>query len=140
MLTAIKLFHTVVWAILAGSIGVLPLTGVMRRFRWAAILTGLVLLECGLLGVNGGRCPLSDLASGSLTATQTFFDIYLPNRRSQCPTGGLFDQKHDPVPPFLASLLLLTQRTSLKESLSHLSVAPSGHLRSSRRSHCATDR
>jgi hypothetical protein len=37
------------------------------------------------------------------------------------------------------SLLLLTRRTSLKESLSHLSVDLPGHL-SSRRSHCATDR
>ena len=62
MLAAIKLLHTVVWAILAGSIVVLPLTGVMRRFRWAAILSGLVLLECGVLAANGGRCPLSDLA------------------------------------------------------------------------------
>ena len=41
--------------------------------------------------------------------------------------GGLFDQKHDPVSPFQASLLLLTRRTTLEESLSHLSVAPSGH-------------
>jgi len=38
------------------------------------------------------------------------------------------------------ALLLLTQGASLKKSLSHLSVAPSGHLRSSRRSLCATDR
>jgi hypothetical protein len=41
--------------------------------------------------------------------------------------GGLVDQKHDPVPPFRASLLLLARRTTLEESLSHLSVAPSGH-------------
>jgi hypothetical protein len=38
------------------------------------------------------------------------------------------------------ALLLPTQGASLKKSLSHLSVAPSGHLCSSRRSHCATDR
>jgi hypothetical protein len=36
---------------------------VLRRFRWAAILTVIVLLECGVLAVNGGRCPLSDLAA-----------------------------------------------------------------------------
>ena len=57
MLTAIKPLHTIVSAILAGSIVVLPLAGVMRPFRWAAILTGLVLLECGVLAINGGRCP-----------------------------------------------------------------------------------
>jgi len=43
--------------------GDLPVVGIMRRFRWAAILTGLVLLECGVLALNGGRCPLSDLAA-----------------------------------------------------------------------------
>jgi hypothetical protein len=49
MLTAIKLLHTVIWAFLAASIVALPVIGVLRRFRWAAILTGLVLLECGVL-------------------------------------------------------------------------------------------
>ena len=83
MLTAIKLFHTAIWAILAGSIVVLPLTGVLRRFRWAAILTGLVLLECGVLAVNGGRCPLSDLAARFTDSHADNFDIYLPNWLAQ---------------------------------------------------------
>ena len=83
MLTAIKLFHTAVWAILAGSILVLPLAGVLRRFRWAAILTGLVLLECGVLAVNGGRCPLSDLAQRFTDSHADNFDIYLPNWLAQ---------------------------------------------------------
>jgi len=83
MLTAIKLFHTVVWAILAGSIVVLPLAGVLRRFRWAAILSGLVLLECGVLAVNGGRCPLSDLAQRFTDSHANNFDIYLPNWLAQ---------------------------------------------------------
>jgi hypothetical protein len=83
MLTAIKLLHTMVWAILAGSIVVLPFAGVMRRFRWAAILTGPVLLECGVLAVNGGRCPLSDLAQRFTDSHANNFDIYLPNWLSQ---------------------------------------------------------
>jgi hypothetical protein len=79
MLTAIKLLHTVIWAVLAGSIVVLPFAGVLRRFRWAAILTGLVLVECVVLAANRGRCPLSDLAQ-QFTADRTDnFDIYLPN-------------------------------------------------------------
>jgi|SRR5712691_7449273 len=41
--------------------------------------------------------------------------------------GGLFEQKNYPVRPSRFPLLMLTQRTSLEESLSHLSVAPSGH-------------
>jgi hypothetical protein len=83
MLTAIKLLHTLIWAILAGSIVVLPLAGVLRRFRWAAILTGLVLLECGVLAVNGGRCPLSDLAARFTDSHADNFDIYLPNWLAQ---------------------------------------------------------
>jgi hypothetical protein len=83
MLTAIKLLHTVVWAMVAGSIVVLPLAGVLRRFRWAAILTGLVLLECGVLAVNGGRCPLSDLAAQYTDSHADNFDIYLPNWLAQ---------------------------------------------------------
>jgi hypothetical protein len=93
MLTAIKLLHTVIWAILAGSIVVLPLAGVLRRFRWAAILTGLVLLECGVLAVNGGRCPLSDLAQQFTADHADNFDIYLPNwlaRHNKVFFGVLF--------------------------------------------------
>jgi hypothetical protein len=67
MLTAIKLLHSLIWAFLAASILALPVVGIMRRFRWTAILTGLVLLECGVLAVNGGGCPLSD--SGVLELT-----------------------------------------------------------------------
>jgi hypothetical protein len=93
VLTAIKLLHTVIWAVLAGSIVALPVEGVLRRFRWALVLTGLVLLECGVLAVNRGRCPLSDLA-GQFTADRSDnFDIYLPiwfARHNKLIFGGLF--------------------------------------------------
>jgi hypothetical protein len=79
MLTAIKLLHTVIWVVLAGSIISLPVLGVLRRFRWAAILTGLVVLECVVLAVNGGRCPLSDLAARFTDSHADNFDFYLPN-------------------------------------------------------------
>jgi hypothetical protein len=93
MLTAIKLLHTVVWAILASCILVLPVTGVLRRFRWAATLTGLVVLECIVLAVNGGRCPLSDLAQQFTANHADNFDIYLPNwlaRYNKIVFGVLF--------------------------------------------------
>jgi hypothetical protein len=83
MLTTIKLLYTIVWAIPAGSIVVAPLTGVMRRFRWAAILSVRVLLECGVLAVNGGRCPLSDLAQRFTDSHANNLDIYLPNWLAQ---------------------------------------------------------
>ena len=79
MLTAIKLLHTVIWAFLAASILALPVVGVLRRFRWAAILSVIVLLECGLLAVNGGRCPLTDVAARYTADRGSNFDIYLPN-------------------------------------------------------------
>lgn len=93
MLTAIKLLHTVIWAILAGCIVALPLAGVLRRFRWAAILTALVLLECGVLAVNGGRCPLSGLARQFTANSADNFDIYLPDwlaRHNKGIFGTLF--------------------------------------------------
>ena len=78
-MTAIKLLHTAIWALLAASILALPVAGALRRFRWAAILTVIVLLECGVLAVNGARCPLSDLAARYTDERASNFDIYLPN-------------------------------------------------------------
>ena len=93
MLTAIKLFHTLIWAVLAASILALPVAGVLRRFRWAAIITVIVLLECGVLAVNGGRCPLTDLAARYTSDRAANFDIYLPNwsaRHNKAMFGTLF--------------------------------------------------
>lgn len=83
MLTAIKLLHTIIWAFLAASILALPVVGMLRRFRWAAILTVIVLLECGVLAANGGRCPLSDLAARFTVDRNSNFDIYLPSWLAQ---------------------------------------------------------
>ena len=79
MLTGIKLLHTVIWVFLAASILALPIVGALRRFRWAAILTAIVLLECWVLAVNGGRCPLSDWAARYTDERASNFDTYLPN-------------------------------------------------------------
>lgn len=79
MLIAIKLLHTLIWVILAGSIVVLPFLGVQRKFRWAAIVTGVVLVECCVLALNHGRCPMSDLARQFTTDHGDNFDIYLPD-------------------------------------------------------------
>jgi len=78
LLTAIKLLHTVIWALLAGIILALPVTGLLGHFRWSAILTGIILLECAVLAANGGRCPLSGLAARFTADRSDNFDIYLP--------------------------------------------------------------
>jgi len=79
VLTAIKLLHTVIWAFLAASIMTLPVVGVLRRFRWAAVITVVVLLECAVLALNSGKCPLTDLAARYTVVRGANFDIYLPN-------------------------------------------------------------
>src|SRR5260370_36869084 len=63
VLTAIKFLHTAVWALLAGCILALPIAGLMHRFDWAVILTAIILIECGVLALNRGSCPLTDLAA-----------------------------------------------------------------------------
>ena len=63
MLTAIKLLHTAVWAFFAGCILALPVAARMHHLNWALVLTLLILLECGVLALNRGRCPLTDLAT-----------------------------------------------------------------------------
>lgn len=93
MLTAIKLLHTAIWAFLAASILALPLAGVLRRFRLSVILGAIVLLECGVLGVNGGRCPLTDVAARYTLDRGSNFDIYLPDwlaRYNKIIFGSLF--------------------------------------------------
>ena len=93
MLTAIKLFHTMIWAVLAACILALPITGLMHRFDWAAALTVLVLVECGVLVLNRGRCPLTNLAARFTNGRADNFDIYLPKwlaRHNKRIFGPLF--------------------------------------------------
>lgn len=78
MLIAIKLLHTVIWAALAGCVVAIPVLAIERRFRWAAILSVIVLVECGVLALNGGRCPLTDWAGRYTASRADNFDIYLP--------------------------------------------------------------
>jgi len=77
-LQQIKLLHTAVWAVMAASILALPWLGWIREFRWAFGLTLLIIGECLVLAVNGGRCPLTDVAAGYTSDRACNFDIYLP--------------------------------------------------------------
>jgi len=83
VLIAIKLIHTVVWALLAGCILALPITGLRRRFDWTAILTAIILVEYGVLALNAGKCPLTDWAARFTNERAANFDIYLPNWLAQ---------------------------------------------------------
>ena len=77
-LVGIKLLHTAAWAFFAGCILMIPFAGVIRNFRAAAFLSGVVVFECAILAMNRGRCPLTDLAARYTEERRENFDIYLP--------------------------------------------------------------
>lgn len=79
VLVAIKLLHTAVWTVMVGCILALPIASLLHRFDWAVILTVVILVECGVLALNKGHCPLTDLAARYTDERQDNFDIYLPN-------------------------------------------------------------
>jgi hypothetical protein len=78
MLILIKLLHTAVWAVLAGSIIALPVVAFRRRFDMALIITAIILVEGGILAINHGRCPLTDVAARYTEDRRDSFDIFLP--------------------------------------------------------------
>ena len=93
MLIAIKVLHTVVWALLAGAIVALPFLAWRGAFGWAGIVSGVVLAECGVLVANGWRCPLTDLAARYTADRSPNFDIYMPEwlaRHNKTIFGVLF--------------------------------------------------
>ena len=85
--------HTLIWAVLAASVLAIPVTALLGSFEWAIALSSLVLLECGILACNGGRCPLTDRAACYTESRADNFDIYLPNwlaRHNKSIFGALF--------------------------------------------------
>jgi hypothetical protein len=77
-LVFVKTVHTAIWAFFAACILALPVAGGLRRFDWAVGMTGLVLIECGVLAVNGWRCPLTAVAERFTADRAPDSDIYLP--------------------------------------------------------------
>jgi len=78
ILIGIRLLHTVIWAFFAGCILAIPILGLWRQFQWAAVLSGVVWVECAVLALNRIRCPLTDLAGRYTDERSDNFDIYLP--------------------------------------------------------------
>jgi hypothetical protein len=77
-LRRIKLLHTVVWAVFAGSIVLIPVAALLGWWRLTFIFIGLVLVECLVLALNRMRCPLTGVAARYTDNRQDNFDIYLP--------------------------------------------------------------
>jgi hypothetical protein len=77
-LRAIRLAHTIVWAVFAGCICAIPVLTLQGRFGAAAVLAALVLGEIVVLWLNRWSCPLTPIAARYTQDRRANFDIYLP--------------------------------------------------------------
>jgi hypothetical protein len=77
-IVAIKLIHTVIWAFFAACVAAVPVLALMRRCKWAGISIAIVMAEILVLELNGGRCPLTNVAARYTRDRADNFDIYLP--------------------------------------------------------------
>lgn len=78
---------------IAGCIVALPIFALAGRLRWAAVLSAVVVAECLVIGLNKGRCPLTNLAARFTDERVDNFDIYLPlwlARHNKAVFGTLF--------------------------------------------------
>jgi len=92
-LCAVKITHTVIWAIFAGAILAIPAFVFFRKLTAAWILIGFVFFEVLVLFANRMRCPLTDVAGRYTSERQDNFDIYLPlwlARYNKEVFGGLY--------------------------------------------------
>lgn len=77
-LRRIKLLHTLVWVVFAGSILVIPFAALLGRWRLTVVLIGFVAGECLVLVLNRMQCPLTGVAARYTDDRRDNFDIYLP--------------------------------------------------------------
>lgn len=92
-LRLLKITHTTIWAIFAGSILAIPVLSWMDEWVLTAVLILLVLIECLVLIMNKMRCPLTNIATRYTDDRRDNFDIYLPlwlARHNKTIFGSLF--------------------------------------------------
>ena len=78
MLRAVRMVHTVAWAIFASAIVLIPVAAARGSIRLAWVLIGIVAVECLILVANGMKCPLTPIAARYTDDRADNFDIYLP--------------------------------------------------------------
>ena len=89
----IKLVHTAVWVFFVACIFAIPVTAAAGQFEAWVVASAFVVLECGILACNGGRCPLTAVAARYTSDRESNFDIYLPRwlaRHNKAVFGSLF--------------------------------------------------
>lgn len=92
-LQAVKLLHTMVWAVFAGCVVAIPWLTSQRKFGAAAVLATIVLGEVVVLWYHGWSCPLTAVAARYTDDRRANFDIYLPEwlaRHNQRIFGSLY--------------------------------------------------
>jgi hypothetical protein len=92
-LRAIKLVHTVVWAFFASCVVAVPVAAWSGRLGLALVLAAIVLVEVGILALNGMSCPLTSVAARYTSDREPNFDIYLPRwlaRHNKAIFGTLY--------------------------------------------------
>src|SRR5688500_2166728 len=77
-LRAVKMVHTLAWALFAGCIVALPIVAWKRHFLAAAILIAIVPAAVLVLLATRFRCPLTAVAARYTDDRRDNFDIYLP--------------------------------------------------------------
>ena len=78
-LRGIKALHTVLWAIVAGSILVIPVVTAIGDLRAGLWLSLFVTIKIIVLAINGMRCPLTGFAARYTDDRSDNFDIFLPS-------------------------------------------------------------
>ncbi len=89
----IRMLHTLIWAVFAGSIVAIPVATSMGGFRAALWLSLLVWVEVAILLVNRMRCPLTGIAARYTDDRADNFDIFIPAwlaRHNKTIFGALF--------------------------------------------------
>ena len=92
-LKAIKMAHTLVWALFAGCIVAIPWFAWKMELRVALVLILIVSIEVVILLANRMRCPLTPIAARYTDDRRDNFDIYLPEwlaRYNKLMFGTLF--------------------------------------------------
>lgn len=92
-LGAIRLAHTLVWALFAGCVIAIPVLSLLGELRYAALCATVVAAEVLVLAFNRWRCPLTGVAARYTSDRRDNFDIYLPEwlaRHNKTIFGSLY--------------------------------------------------
>jgi hypothetical protein len=78
ILNAIKMVHTIAWAVFVSCILAIWLFAWQAEFYYATLSIGIVCVEALVLILNRWRCPLTSVAARYTGDRRANFDIYLP--------------------------------------------------------------